>query len=161
MLTAWPLTPSGNKELIAAAVEVVTEATTMAPSASEVAREDCCWSQQHGSACDPTYPAVVPCSVRGCMRPVHLSCVTEWEVSKSYEGPSRMVCPNHHEFFQSTGGGKPSASATTPISYVWSKLGVPCKAFLPPPPHTSTAGIYQQSVSSVVTIYLNWVTSNN
>jgi hypothetical protein len=103
--------------------------------------------------CNLLLPVPDSCSEVGCCKSVHPICQLILERKNNFEAEDNtLYCPDHHQIkakiaaaaaaavaaeattaANANGGGKPSTSATIPISCVWSNLGVPCKAFLPPP----------------------------
>ena len=79
---------------------------------------DCVWSKHLGKACSPTLPPPKKCSKSGCRNMIHHLCMINWEESQGYEGPLQTVCPSHHTFFMSIGGGGKAKASQTSVPTV-------------------------------------------
>jgi hypothetical protein len=96
------------------ATGVMTQARARKPSlkakeataATSRAPNQCIWSTAGGKPCNPllVHPHF-QCSTRGCTAHVHQLCVIDWEKQNNYKGKGLIVCPEHHEYYQSVGGG--------------------------------------------------------
>jgi hypothetical protein len=96
---------TGSKTTTAAALRIIT--TTTAKLQAKPQRKECAWSYQAGrKPCDPHLPPPLKCSISGCNSLVHQQCINDWENGMHYTGPGHIVCPKHHEYYQSVGGGK-------------------------------------------------------
>jgi hypothetical protein len=94
----------GSKTTTAAALQITT--TTTAKLQAKPQRKECAWSYQAGrKPCDPHLPPPLECSISGCNSLVHQQCIKDWENGMLYKGPGHIVCPKHHKYYQSVGGG--------------------------------------------------------